>query len=136
MYELMNDGQINKTEIVGNATVGTHYTWGTHIIATYQEGVLRAEYRKPIIEETEWQGQLIETEQRLMSLRVDDSEPITLDVVNGVAEHPITFETPGTYQLEVNCLLTPEILGEETIYHQEFGCVPSFLEVVIDDTAI
>ena len=116
-YELREDGQILAVEQIRQHTVGTHHTWGLHIAASYQDGVLRAEWRRPVIEGTEWQGQLVEAEQRPMMLSVDGSEPVEVTVVGGAAEVPLTFEHPGTYTLR--------------LYADGFGAVPAEVEVVV-----
>ena len=117
-YELREDGQILSVEQIRTHTIGTHHTWSLHIIASYQDGSLRAEWRRPVIEGTEWQGQLVEAEQRPMLLSVDGSEPVEIAVASGVAEVPLTFEYPGTYLVKV--------------FAEGFGATPAEIEVVVE----
>lgn len=104
MYELLDDGQILLFEeiITPNQTaiVGTHHTWGIRIQASYVVGTLFIEYRRPIIEGTEWQGQLVD-DSRPCYLAIDDSAPLELTMVNGVCSQALAFETAGTYQLRI-----------------------------------
>lgn len=110
-YELSENGAILSVEEVvtpvQTAIVRTHYTWSVHIQATYAEGVLTAEYRRPTIEGTEWQGQT-----------VDDSRPMKYSVDGG---EPVEFS--GSVQLN----LSP---GPHKIFiYADFGCEPCTLEV-------
>ena len=116
MYRRTEDGQILKDHVRGAARIGSHYTWDIHVHASLVAGVLRAEYRHPVIPDTEWQGQSADEERPLL-LTVDDSEPVEIPVSGGVAEIPIEFDALGTYRLRI------EGAG--------FGTEPAELEVAV-----
>jgi hypothetical protein len=119
IYKIVAD-EILEVEYVQTAVqvaeVGTHFDWAIHVRASYHDGMLLTEYRRPVIEGSEFQGQIVTDEQRPMFLRVDDSEPLEIPVTNGIAEVPLEFESPGVYQLRITA---------------DFPCESAELEVVV-----
>jgi len=114
-YELSDNGAILAVEEVvtpvQTAIVRTHLTWALHIHATYQNGVLTAEYRHPVIDGTEWQGQVVE-DDRPMLCSVDGGDPVEFS--GSVALNL----PPGKHQIFV---------------YANFGCEPCTLEVDIPE---
>jgi hypothetical protein len=104
------------TTKVQTAVVRIIYDYSAVISAIYKDGVLRCEYHRPVIENSPFQGQIAIDEQRPMFLQVDDSEPIEIPVLDGVAEVPLEFEASGTYWLRITA---------------DFPCEPAELEVVV-----
>lgn len=98
------------------AIVRTHYDFIVHLDISFAENVFTVECRYPVIEDTEWQGQIIEDECRSLFLRIDDSEPLEITVINGTAKIPLEFEAPGTYLLQVSA---------------PYSCEPAKLEVTV-----
>ncbi|HYG58292.1 MAG TPA: hypothetical protein VD902_09560, partial [Symbiobacteriaceae bacterium] len=72
--------------------------------------------RAPLIEGTEWQGQVLAGEDRPMLLSVDDSAPRELQPAGGVVVQPLTFEHPDTYTIRLTAA---------------FPCAAAELEVTI-----
>lgn len=101
---------------VQKAIIRTGYGYSAVILAEYTNGTLRCEYHRPVIEGSEFQGQIVTDEQRPMFLQVDDSEPIEIPVTDGIAEVTLEFEAPGTYNLIVTA---------------NFPCEAAELEVVM-----
>lgn len=122
MYQLIEGTRINKiNNIVTNkqtVTRGIHYAFLNNIQITFNKitSTLITEYRFPIIEGTQWQGELNINEQRHMLLQIDDSPPVELTVINGIAQQELVFEQSGTYLFKV---------------YADFGCEPAELEVTI-----
>lgn len=99
-----------------SAIIAVHHTWAIHLWASYAAGVLRVECRRPVIEGTDWQGQMVETEVRPVLLSIDDSDPVEVPVISGVAEIELVWEAPGTYQIRVAA---------------DYGCEPGGVEVTV-----
>ena len=97
MYELKPDGQILSVKEVGRHKVGTHHTWATHIHASFG-GLLKIELRHPVIEDTEWQGQIVE-EEKVVNLYYGE-EYVEIPV-SGTTEEEIIFPAPGRYNLRL-----------------------------------
>ena len=121
MYELQQDGQILKIKEVPRQNkpphrVGTHETWGTHIHASLMGNLLSIELRRPVIEKTDFKGQLVEEDKNL-SLTVDDSEPLEIEVKQGIAEYELDFEAEGEYVIRLQgegCQGAEVIVGGNT----------------------
>jgi len=116
MFEIDGDAILAVKEVntlTQTAIVRTYYTWALHIHASYQDGVLTAEYRRPIIEGTEWHGQVVE-DGRPMLYSVDDGDPVEF------SETVALNLPPGKHRIFV---------------YADFGCEPCTLEVDIPGSA-
>lgn len=119
-FGIEND-TIKRVEIYKTQVQMATVKWGmcdysATISAAYSNGALHCEYRRPLIEDSPFQGQIAADEQRPMLLQVDDSEPLEIPVTNGIAEVPLEFESPGVYQLRITA---------------DFPCESAELEVVV-----
>jgi len=120
VYSLLDDGQILRVETVQTekqlALVGSQFTWSTHLHASLTDGLLRIECRRPMIDGTEWNGQIALDESRPVYMIVDGSEPLEIPILSGVAEVPIVFDLAGTYTLR---------------FFANYGCVTTTLVVTV-----
>jgi len=107
MFELNGDVILEIREVktkYQTAIVRTFRAKALNIHATYESGVLTAEFRRPVIEGTEWNGQVVE-DSRPMYYSVDGGNPvefsgsasITLDSGN----HRILVAAPGCDPVEI-----------------------------------